>query len=271
MRGAATGAGLRTALRDPGNHAWRAYYPSDWAWEFLRRHQDYRTDWRVATPRSPPRVLLRDGTLLIRLRRRYPRAERWGLYAFADPSHPTGTTPVFWLPTVSRRIVRARCDMGTDLPHAVTLAQFRAERFAMIGSDGAPVVAFRGGCSAGLVAPGWHVLTRPAAVTFELDGFNGFSAQIEGLRLLQRLTLPVPLAPVARPAVKANERLFHALTALDGSLAGRSYREIATTIFGQHRVARDWNAASRFLKDRTRRLVARGHALMNGGYRDLLS
>jgi hypothetical protein len=178
---------------------------------------------------------------------------------------------VFWLPTVSQRIVRARCDVGVDLPHATTLAEFRAERTAMITSDGTPVAAFRGGCSAGLVAPGWHVLTRPAAMTFELDGFNGFAAQIEGLQLLHRLTLPNPLGSVPGPAVKANERLFHALTALDGSLAGRSYREIAATTFGQNRVAEDWNAASRFLKDRTRRLVARGLALMNGGYRDLLS
>jgi hypothetical protein len=35
-------------------------------------------------------------------------------------------------------------------------------------------------------------------------------------------------------------------------------------------VAADWHSSSRSLKDRTRRLVAKGHQLMNGGYLDLL-
>ena len=79
--------------------------------------------------------------------------------------------------------------------------------------------------------------------------------------------LPIPVDPL--PAA-THERLRQALLALDGSLAGVTYRQIATTIFGDERVRRDWDAASRFLKERTRRLVAKGRELMNGGYRDLL-
>ena len=67
-----------------------------------------------------------------------------------------------------------------------------------------------------------------------------------------------------------DERLHHALIALDESLAGKSYRQIAITIFGEKRVAEDWLGPSQFLKDRTRRLVAKGTELMKGGYRDLL-
>jgi hypothetical protein len=153
----------------------------------------------------------------------------------------------------------------------IRLAQFRADRSAVISADGTPVVAIRGpGFSVGLVAHGWHVLTCPAVLTFELEGFDELGTWLECLRLLQRLAGPSALPQAGRSTRTANERLFHALTALDGSLAGRSYREIAIMIFGHERVAQDWNAASRFLKDRTRRLVAKGHELMNGGYRDLL-
>ncbi|MBA1914286.1 DUF2285 domain-containing protein, partial [Escherichia coli] len=49
-----------------------------------------------------------------------------------------------------------------------------------------------------------------------------------------------------------------------------TYRQIATTIFGAKMVADEWQGPSQFLKDRTRRLVAKGIELMNGGYRDLL-
>jgi hypothetical protein len=72
-----------------------------------------------------------------------------------------------------------------------------------------------------------------------------------------------------RPPV--DERLHHALIALDESMGGKTYRQIAITIFGEKKVAEEWQGPSQFLKDRTRRLVAKGTELMKGGYRDLLS
>ena len=271
VRGAAAGAGLLLRAPEPSERAYQAFDPSDWAWEFLRRNGGYQADWRAATPRTLPCAELRDGTMLLRLRRRYLRAERWGLYAFADPLRPARKAPVFWLPAISRRNVRARCDMVSERANAMRLARFRAERSAVIGVDGVPVVTMKGrGFNVRLVASGWHVLTRPAAVTFELDGFDDLATRIECLRMLQRLTKPGAPALAGRSRWNANERMFHALVALDGSLRGRSYRDIATTVFGQKRVTEDWSAASRFLKDRTRRLVTKGHELMKGGYRDLL-
>ncbi len=61
------------------------YAGADWAWEFLRRNEHYIADWRSSVPRHLPSVTLNDGTQLLRLRRRFPRAEKWGLYACADP------------------------------------------------------------------------------------------------------------------------------------------------------------------------------------------
>ena len=270
--GAAAGAGLRRHAPDRIARAWQTFDRGDWAWEYLRRNRSYQNDCRAATPRTLPCVTLRDGTALVRLRRRYPHAERWGLLAFTDPSRPTRTAPVFWMPAVSRRVVHARCDMASDRSRMMRLAQFRAQRSAVIGVDHVPVVAIGGpGFNVGLVAHGWYVLTRPAALTFELDGFDELGTRIECLQLLQRLAKSRALPRARRSTRTTNERLFQALTALDGSLAGRSYREIATTIFGRKRVAQDWDAPSRYLKDRTRRLVAKGHELMNGGYRNLLS
>ena len=52
------------------------------AWEYLRRNPDYRRDWRVSAPGRPQAIPLIDGTLLLRARRRYRRAEAWGLCIF---------------------------------------------------------------------------------------------------------------------------------------------------------------------------------------------
>jgi hypothetical protein len=156
------------------------------------------------------------------------------------------------------------------LPNVIALAAFRPERFAVIGVDGIPTISIKGrGFNLALVASGWHVLTRAAAVTFEL-GFDELRPQIECLRILQRLAQSNASVPARQVPPNLSERLFQTLVALDGSLLGLSYREIAATVFGERRVAEDWGASSRFLKDRTRRLVVKGHELMNGGYRDLL-
>lgn len=232
----------------------------------------YRSDWR-ATPRCVHAVVLSDGTVLLRMRRRYLRAERWGLFAFADPLRPACKTSVFWLPHMSRHTIRARCNLNIRNHSAdlIRLASFRTKRVAVAGADGVSVVTMKSGDSrTTLVAHGWPVLTRPARVTFELDGFDELNARIDCLRMLQKLADPASTIPGAPLPSAVDNRLRQALLALDGSLAGASYRQIATTIFGDERVRRDWDAASRFLKERTRRLVAKGRALMNGGYRDLL-
>ena len=64
-------------------------------------------------------------------------------------------------------------------------------------------------------------------------------------------------------------RLVMALRALDGRLAGASYRDIAAVLFGAHRLpARGWKTHD--LRDRTIRLCKLGFYLMEGGYRQLL-
>lgn len=52
------------------------------AWEYLRRNPDYRGDWRSSAPGRPEPTHLVDGTVLVRTRRRFLRAESWGLYTF---------------------------------------------------------------------------------------------------------------------------------------------------------------------------------------------
>lgn len=55
------------------------------AWEYLRRNPDYRRDWRVSAPGRPRPISLNDGTVLLRVRRRFLRAEAWGLCTFRRP------------------------------------------------------------------------------------------------------------------------------------------------------------------------------------------
>ncbi|WP_440210830.1 DUF2285 domain-containing protein [Bradyrhizobium elkanii] len=250
------------------------YAGVDWAWEFLRRNEDYIADWRSSVPRHLPCVRLKDGIQLLRLRRRFPRAEKWGLYTFADPRLCPHRAPVFWHTGALKRVVRlaARAPNERDSADtARTLADFNVDRRAVIGVDGVPLVLMKAnGLQVPLEIHGLSVLTAPFAPVFELHDLTDLSEQTELLRHLQRFTEQRPRA-IQKPPFTSDDRLRHALIALDESLKGKTYRQIAIAIFGEKKVAEEWHGHSQFLKDRTRRLVAKGTELMKGGYRNLLS
>jgi hypothetical protein len=88
-------------------------------------------------------------------------------------------------------------------------------------------------------------------------------ARFSRLQASGRIDERVPLDP-------RGPRLCTILRALDGALAGMSQREIAALLVGPERVEADWRHPGQNLRDRVRRAVRRGHALMNGGYLALL-
>ena len=90
-----------------------------------------------------------------------------------------------------------------------------------------------------------------------LQAAQRFWCAIDGRRLGAS---PLALSPERR------RRLVLMMRALDGWLAGHSYREIAEGLFGKERVrGRSWKDHD--LRSLTIRLVKNGIALMRGGYR----
>lgn len=264
----------RQARRDGGERisGQAGFDAADWAWEFLRRNADYAADWRRSVPRHLPCHTLTDGTQLLRLPRRFPHAEKWGLLAFTDPSLTARDAPVFWHRHALKRVVRLRAlpPRRVDEEGTQVLADFKVQRHAVIDSDGLPLVVMKGrGIHVAVELHDLPVLTRRFRPVFELVSLSDLAAQMELLKRLQRFLANDTTSP-ATSTFGGDERLRQALLALDESLNGKTYRQIATAIFGAKMVADEWQGASQFLKDRTRRLVAKGTELMKGGYRDLL-
>ncbi|CCV05899.1 conserved hypothetical protein [Mesorhizobium metallidurans STM 2683] len=94
--------------------------------------------------------------------------------------------------------------------------------------------------------------------------------RLRALECLNALSLGQHLPARLFPPERRGPRLTFVLRALDGSLAGASHRELAEALVGQRRVHADWRDPRDHLRDRIRRAVSRGRALMNGGYRDFL-
>ena len=109
----------------------------------------------------------------------------------------------------------------------------------------------------------------PAAIVIPLD--SDFATRAEAASRLWRLvTSRRRRRPPDRLTRQRRRRLGLTLRALDGRLAGESYRVIAAGLFGDARVLAGPGWKTHDLRDRTIRLVRFGMALMQSGYLDLL-
>ncbi|KAA5601829.1 DUF2285 domain-containing protein [Blastochloris sulfoviridis] len=89
-------------------------------------------------------------------------------------------------------------------------------------------------------------------------------AAVRFWRFVGRARPPTPSRPVRR-----RDRLIAALRALDGRLAGASYRIIAEALFEpRHLASEPWKTSS--VRDSVIRLVRTGYDMMRGDYRRLL-
>ena len=192
---------------------------------------------------------------------------------FADPRQLSHEALPIWSEDVGAPVLSARADPITaaaasenaifvpDLPGAAHLLIDDRKRSHLLLTC-APLALQ-------LLIEGADLLGGPVSLTFITRGIAELGPAIDKLSALRRiLTGSSQIRHPPRRWSTQSLRLRDALIALDGHAAGASYREIATVIFGKHRVANDWPDPA--LKDRVRRSLRRGQAYTNGGYRTLI-
>lgn len=221
------------------------------AWEYLRRHPDYRRDW-------------------LRRRRRPEAAHAWGLRLLEDPALDARDAHPAWFPDHDG-VIHLHPDADPP-PEAHPFEFWRIPGHKHLIHDGKRLVLtarWPGCCVRLALAPGladgmaylyaFRACTAPCAsyrtITTELDKL----ATVDGA---------VPAAAARSRPTSAALLELHTLQALDATLAGASLRETAAGLFGTEAVATDWYTDGG-LRSRVRRLVRRGQSLMRGGYRRL--
>ena len=221
------------------------------AWEYLRRHPDYRRDW-------------------LRRRRRPEVAHAWGLRLLEDPALDARDAHPAWFPDHDA-VVQLYPDADPP-PDAVAFAFWRLPGQKHLIHDGKRLVLLArwpGCCLRLVIAPG---LEDGMAYAYAIRACAASCGRYQALATeLNKLAAAGDAASAgtarSRPAPAALLEL-NTLQALDGTLAGASLRDVAEGLFGANAVADDWYADSA-LRARVRRLVRRGDALMRGGYRRL--
>lgn len=221
------------------------------AWEYLRRHPDYRRDW-------------------LRRRRQPEAAQSWGLRMLEDPALDARDAHPAWLPG-HPCIAQLHPDIDPP-PDAVAFEFWRIPGRKHLVHDGRRLMLaarWPGCCLRLTLAPG---LEDGMAYVHTTRACDTPCARPCMLRVeLDKLAVAPEGTPAAaaqpRPAPTVLQEL-HTLQALDATLAGASLREIAEGLFGTDAVANGWYADGG-LRSRVRRLVRRGLTLMRGGYRRL--
>ena len=208
------------------------------AWEYLRRHPDYRLDW-LRHHRRPQTA--------------DQAAQRWGLRLWEDPALDARDAHPAWLPGHDA-VVQLYPDVDPP-PEADVFDVWRIPGHKQLIHDGkglALIARSPGRWQRFALAPG---LEDGMAVAYARRGRGAPH-------------IPDTPAPMARPRPPPAALLeLHTLQALDATLAGASLREVGEGLFGADAMA-DWYTDGG-LRSKARRLVRRGDALMRGGYRRL--
>ncbi|MBI7805295.1 DUF2285 domain-containing protein [Pseudomonas aeruginosa] len=221
------------------------------AWEYMRRHPDYRRDWL--------------------LRRRQPEAaQAWGLRLLEDPALDARDAHPTWFP--DHDAVLLLYPDADPPPDAVVFEFWRIPGHKHLTHDSKRLVLtarWPGCCLRFALAPGladgMAYLYAVRACAAPRGRYRTIAAELD------KLAAAIEAAPAAaarsRPTPAALLEL-HTLQALDAALAGASLRETAIGLFGAEAVVTGWYTDGG-LRSRVRRLVRRGQSLMRGGYRRL--
>ncbi|HDR9796802.1 TPA: DUF2285 domain-containing protein [Burkholderia cenocepacia] len=221
------------------------------AWEYLRRHPDYRRDW-------------------LRRRFRPDAAHAWGLRLLEDPTLDARDAHPDWFPDPAG-VIQLYPDADPP-PEADAFAFWRIPGHKYLIHDGKRLVLTVDwpGCSVRLalapgLADGMAYLYAIRACATPCATYHTITAALDKLATVNAA---VPVAAARSRPTSAALLELHTLQALDAALAGASLRETAEGLFGADAVAAGWYTDGG-LRSRVRRLVRRGQSLMRGGYRRL--
>ncbi|SKC74529.1 DUF2285 domain-containing protein [Paraburkholderia hospita] len=221
------------------------------AWEYLRRHPDYRRDW-------------------LRRRRQQEATHAWGLRLLEDPALDARDAHPAWFPNHDG-VLQLYPDADPP-PEAHIFEFWRIPGHKHLIHDGKRLMLtarWSGCCVRFALAPGlvdgmaYLYAVRACATPF--TSYRTITAELDKLAVAEG-TVPAA-ATCSRPTPAALLEL-HTLQALDATLAGASLRETAVGLFGAEAVAAGWYTDGG-LRSRMRRLIRRGQMLMRGGYRRL--
>lgn len=246
---------------------------SRWAWEFLRRNEDFLRDANLRSADDLSFVPACHQITLVRPRNAQTLAERWGLAFFPEPEHDGLEADAIWSGGIySRRVhthIAPRAPNEASEIYDRTVAICRITHFTdMAGRE--HLLLKGNGCVIQVICTGMSLLARePVKLSMVIDSLDEFQTKLKTLQRAQRVYDPQAEAEIPE-WTRHSLALRNALVALDCHDAGKTYFETAAFIYGEARARAAWDSPSRAMKDEMKRALARAKELRDGGYASLL-
>jgi hypothetical protein len=218
--------------------------PLLWAWEYLRRNPNYRTDFHCAMTTRQSRS-----------------PTGWGLLAWEDPRQDARFAEPEWDSRTGGEVLLAPAPAGEVAPPFDFWA-IPGRKSVRDDRDYLKVTARGGSEVLGRVQLA-GTLRQGDPMAISLTAGRGFTVRAQAAYALLRWLKTFP-DRACRPSLSAVTHM-RILQALDGDAAGASHREIARRLFGAAAQV-NWSADSRW-RARIRYLVKCGRARSAHGYR----
>ena len=245
---------------------------SDWAWEFLRRSPDYRSDYYESRVRTTKTVSHISGIRIHRARGHHHNAKNWGLAVFADPDLNALQTDIFWSQEALCHCVQATSSRPETANDDPDLDLFRDQNCTAILCDPnrQKIIVRSRNAAIDMKLVGVSVLFQPVQLQFHLQGFasigNGTKALVWIRNALKSLCAADKRA--LTKTTRTNRKKY--LVALDCSRIGASLRDTALVFRALQLTRLRWSSGDEALKKQVWRCRKSGLKLMQGGYRKLL-
>ena len=190
---------------------------------------------------------------------------------FEDPNRNAREANVFWSPVLCPAVlpvVGVSEGRGKVSPPAET---YGCSMTIYVDTEGSQHILFsEAGRSLQLEVRGAPIATAHRLLADVPRSGNVAAARLRSIKQLADLEVHRTLRSHLYPPHGQGRRLVEILQALDGKLLGASHREIAVALYGTARVASDWVGQNRQMRDKVRKTIERGLALMEGGYKQFL-
>ena len=225
-----------------------------WAWEYLRRNRDYARSYRSSRAGRARPVPLNTGAVLIREKRRWSDAEKWGP-----------------LPIQLLRLRGTGVDGENAAHEEIELCQLQTRRIMLDTVDGARHILLCGRRFwVQLVCEAPRSRAENCAIAVRIDSIRHYQRRLDTASQLLSLyhSAGGKISLIGRS--RDSTRLAQGLIAIDIVNAGGSHRDVAEAIYGADKVAERWGGPSCYYEDWARRLVARARFMVNEGYLGLL-
>lgn len=238
------------------------------AWEFIRRNSRISGAWSALRP-AWQEAAGDHGLKIIQATEPIASPYLWTSSADEDATMAS----VIWSPAATHRVldVVALPPKASFGGQVLDLEFIAAEKTLFVASDGTQQLLLRDGTrSLQLNIAGARIIDPVMLFVDTAVPEEHPDTQLHLLRCFSKLRISGALPADGFPPHPYAKRAATVLMALDGHLAGVPHREIATAMFGEARVGRDWSDPGEHMRDAVRRAIARGLALMEGGYRMFL-